>query len=81
MLPMCEQCGRAADYTVTITKGAYAASISTCGAVKCFVRGSGAVFVALDLTDMQNDLSSEHQSDEAPPKSGRRRKGYLRLVQ
>ena len=79
-MPMCEQCGRAADYTVTIAKGAYAASISTCGAVSCFVRGSSAVFMALDLTATQNDLDSQSQNEDAPPKSGRRRKGYLRVI-
>lgn len=79
-MPLCEQCGQAADYTVTIARGAYSVSRSSCGAAKCLFRGAAHIVAALALTATQNDLSSEHQNEGAPPESGRRRINHLRMI-
>lgn len=78
-MPSCESCGQAANNTVTIARNGLSAGSASCDRLTCLLRAAWRGIGALGLTEPADELGCER--DEAPPKSGRRRKGHLRLVQ
>ena len=81
-MPACEQCGAPCYQALKIERGNYTASQAVCSDPECLDKAAAnCANVLAFLTDEKGGLGSQSQNEDAPPESGRRRKGYLRLVQ